>query len=143
VKSDRTACHRFAANQCRFLWHSAAYVFLATLRRDVLRATQWASATMETIQLRILQLGARVQEFQNRLQISFPSSCPVAPVFRRRLTLLACVRVTEQGLGSSVESIEASKATSVWSAQGGSQDVLCLIAAKRPMGTVLRTALWA
>jgi hypothetical protein len=26
LKSDRTACHRFAANQCRLLWHAAAYV---------------------------------------------------------------------------------------------------------------------
>src|SRR5215831_13425926 len=81
LKSDRTACHRFEANQFRLFLHSAAYVLLDTLRRDVLRATQWASATMETIQLRILKLGARVQEFQNRIQISLPSSCPMAPVF--------------------------------------------------------------
>jgi hypothetical protein len=26
LKADRTACHRFAANQCRLLWHSAASV---------------------------------------------------------------------------------------------------------------------
>src|SRR5262252_5146187 len=98
LKSDRTACHRFAANQFRLLLHSAAYVLLDTLRRDVLRATQWASATMETIQLRILILGARVQECQNRIQISLPSSCPVAPVLRRSLALLACVRMTKQVL---------------------------------------------
>src|SRR5437870_2488589 len=94
LKSDRTSCHRFAANQFRVLLHAAAYVLLDTLRRDVLRATQWASATMETIQLRLLKLGARVQEFQNRIQLSLPSSCPVAPVLRRSLTLLACVRLT-------------------------------------------------
>jgi hypothetical protein len=96
LKSDRTACHRFAANQFRLLLHSAAYVLLDTLRRDVLRTTQWASATMETIQLRILKLGARVQEFKERIKISLPSSCPVAPVLRRSLTLLACVRLTVQ-----------------------------------------------
>ena len=98
LKSDRTACHRFAANQFRLLLHSAAYVLLDTLRRDVLRATQWASATMETIQLRLVKLGARVQECQKRIQISLPSSCPVAPVLRRSLALLACVRMTEQVL---------------------------------------------
>jgi len=48
---------------------------------------------METIQLRLLKLGARVQEFQDRITISLPSSCPVAPVLRRSLTLLACVRL--------------------------------------------------
>ena len=93
LKSDRTACHRFEANQFRLLLHSAAYVLLETLRREVLRTTQWASATMETIQLRLLKLGARVQECKYRITISLPSSCPVAPILRRSLTLLACVRV--------------------------------------------------
>ncbi len=82
----------------RVLLHSAAYVLLETLRREVLRTTQWASATMETIQLRLLKVGARVQEFTDRITISLPSSCPVATVLRRSLTLLACVRSTEQVL---------------------------------------------
>jgi hypothetical protein len=93
LKSDRTACHRFEANQFRLLLHSAAYVLLETLRREVLRTTQWASATMETIQLRLLKLGARVHECKDRITISLPSSCPVAPVLRRSLTLLAGGRV--------------------------------------------------
>jgi len=96
LKSDRTSCHRFEANQFRLLLPSAAYVLLETLRREVLRTTQWASATMETIQLRLLKLGARVHECMDRITISLPSSCPVAPVLRRSLTLLACVRLIEQ-----------------------------------------------
>ncbi len=98
LKSDRTSCHRFEANQFRLLLHSAAYVLLDTLRREVLRTTQWANATMETIQLRLLKLGARVQEFKDRIKISLPSSCPVAPVLRRSLTLLACLRLTSQAM---------------------------------------------
>ncbi len=94
LQSDRTSCHRFAANQFRVFLHSAAYVLLDTLRREVFRATPWAAATMETIQLRLLKLGTRVQEFTHRIKISLPSSCPVAPVLRRSLTLLACVRLT-------------------------------------------------
>jgi Transposase DDE domain group 1 len=93
LKSDRTSCHRFEANQLRVFLHAAAYMLLETLRREVLRTTQWASATMETIQLRLLKLGARVQECADRITISLPSSCPVAPVLRRSLTLLVCVRV--------------------------------------------------
>jgi Transposase DDE domain group 1 len=50
VKSERTSCHRFEANQFRVLLPSAAYVLLETLRREVLKTTQWASATMETLQ---------------------------------------------------------------------------------------------
>jgi hypothetical protein len=51
---------------------------------------------METIQLRLLTRGARVQECEDRITISFPSSCPVAPILRRSLTLLACVRLTAE-----------------------------------------------
>jgi len=94
LKSDRTSCHRFEANQFRVFLHSAAYVLLDTLRREVLRGTPWARATMETLQLRLLKLGARIYEFTDRIKISLPSSCPVAPVLRRSLTLLACVRLT-------------------------------------------------
>jgi Transposase DDE domain group 1 len=94
LKSDRTSCHRFEANQFRLFLHSAAYVLLDTLRREVFKGTSWACATMETIQLRLLKLGARVQELTDRIKISLPSSCPVAPVLRRSLTLLACVRLT-------------------------------------------------
>src|SRR4030095_10677701 len=96
LKSDRTSCHRFEANQFRVLLHAAAYVLLETVRREVLRTTQWASATMETIQLRLRKLGARVQECEDRITISLPSSCPVAPILRRSLTLLACVRLTAE-----------------------------------------------
>jgi Transposase DDE domain group 1 len=98
LKSDRTSCHRFEANQFRLFLHSAAYVLLDTFRREVLKGTPWARATMETIQLRLLKLGARVQEFTDRITISLPSSCPVAPVLRRTLTLLACVRLTSPAL---------------------------------------------
>ena len=87
LKSDRTSCHRFEANQFRLFLHSAAYVLLDTLRREVFKTTPWASATMETIQLRLLKLGARVPEFADRIKISLPSLCPVAPVLRRSLTL--------------------------------------------------------
>jgi hypothetical protein len=94
LKSDRTSCHRFEANQFRMFLHSAVYVLLDTLRREVLKGASWARATMETIQLRLLKLGARVREFTDRIKISLPSSCLVAPVLRRSLTLLACVHFT-------------------------------------------------
>ena len=94
LKSDRTSCHRFEANQFRGFLHSAASVLLDTLRREVLKGTPWARATMETLQLRLLQLGARIHACTERITISLPSSCPVAPVLRRSLTLLACVRLT-------------------------------------------------
>jgi Transposase DDE domain group 1 len=98
LKSDRTSCHRFEAHQVRVFLHAAAYMLLDTLRREVLRTTPWACATMETIQLRLLKLGARVQECKDRIKISLPSSCPVAPVLRRWVTLLGGVRLPSQAL---------------------------------------------
>jgi Transposase DDE domain group 1 len=80
LKSDRTSCHRFEANQLRLFLHSAAYILLDPLCREVFRTTPWACATLETLQLRLLKLGARVQEFTDRIKISLPASCPVAPV---------------------------------------------------------------
>ena len=73
-------------------------MLLDTLRREVFKGTPWACVTMETLQLRLLKLGARVQEFTDRIKIALPSSCPVAPVLRRSWTLLACVRLTSQAL---------------------------------------------
>jgi hypothetical protein len=115
LKSDRTACYRFEAHQFRLLLPAAASVLLDTWRREVFRTTQGAAATMETIQLRVRKRGARVQAFQDRIKISLPSWCPVAPVLRRSLTLLACVRLTSQALGA------RSRATTTQVRSGGCQ----------------------
>lgn len=82
LKSDRTSCHRFSANQFRLFLHSAAYVLIHTLQRTVLRATQWERATMQTIQLKLFKIGARVRELKTRIKIELPSLCPVQDVLR-------------------------------------------------------------
>jgi hypothetical protein len=78
LHSDRTSCHRFEANQFRWFLQAAAYGLLETWRREVCKTSPWASATMETLQRRLLKLGARVPEWTDRITISLPSSCPVA-----------------------------------------------------------------
>jgi hypothetical protein len=52
LKSDRTACPRFAAKQGRLVLHAAASVFLETFRRAGLSTTPGASATRDTSQWR-------------------------------------------------------------------------------------------
>src|SRR5215831_20580394 len=98
LKSERTSCHRFEANQMRLFLHSAASGLLDTLRREVLRTTPWACATMATLQLRLLKLGARVRECKERITMAWPSSCPVASVLRRCVMLLGGRRRTPQAL---------------------------------------------
>ena len=72
LKSDRTSCHRFEANQFRVFLHSAAYVLMHTLQKEVLRATEFANATMETIQLKLIKVAAKVKEFKTKIKIELP-----------------------------------------------------------------------
>jgi hypothetical protein len=83
LQSERTACHRFEANPGRFFLHAAASGRLDTRRREVRRTTPWACATLATIQWRFRKLGARGQECKERIMLAWPSSGPVAPVWRR------------------------------------------------------------
>ena len=83
LKSDRTACNRFEANQFRVFLHSAAYVLIHALRTNILQHTQWASATIETIRLRLFKIGARVRELKTRIKVELPTSYPLKETLRR------------------------------------------------------------
>lgn len=78
LKSERTSCHRFEANQFRVFLHSAAYVLLHTLQKEVLQGTRFCNATMKTLQLKLIKVAARVKEMKTKIKIEFPQSCPVA-----------------------------------------------------------------
>ncbi len=91
LKSDRTSCHRFEANAFRLWLHSAAYVLLWTLRAEVLGRSSWSRVRFETLQLRLLKLGACVKEEAEAIRVSLPFSCPVAAVLRRSFTLLGAL----------------------------------------------------
>lgn len=77
LKSDRTSCTSFFANQFRLFLHSAAYVLMHALRENVLKHTQWSNSTLSTIRLRLFKIGARVRELKTRIRVEFPASCPV------------------------------------------------------------------
>ena len=75
LKSDRSSCSKFLANQFRLFLHSAAYVLIHTLQKELLRGTQYCNATMETIRLKVLKTGAVVREMVTKVKIEFPASC--------------------------------------------------------------------
>ena len=77
LRSDRTSCHRFVANQFRLLLHSAAYVLLHTLTTRCLEGTTWATAQFDTVRNRLLKIGARVREMATRVRFHFPTSFPL------------------------------------------------------------------
>lgn len=91
LQSDRTSCHRFTANAFRLLLHSAAYVLLWALRAEVLGRSAFSRVRFETLQLRLLKLGACVKEEVDHIRISLPNSCPVQALLRRSFRLLGAL----------------------------------------------------
>lgn len=82
LKSDRTSCSRFEANQFRVFLHSAAYVILHALREKALAKTELAKASFDTIRLRILKVGARVWERATKIDFHLPTSYPSKDLLR-------------------------------------------------------------
>jgi hypothetical protein len=82
LKSGRTSCHSFMANSFRLMLHSAAYVILHTLREKALNGTEFATAQFDTIQLRLLKVGAEVRELKTKLHFRMPASFPLSEVFK-------------------------------------------------------------
>ena len=73
LHSDRTSCNRFEANQFRLFLHSAAYLLLHALKDIGLRGSRWEKSNFDTIQLRILKIGAEIREQGDQDPISFPN----------------------------------------------------------------------
>ncbi len=89
LHSDRTSCHRFEANQFRVFLHSAAYVLMHTLRTKGLRGTAWSKAQFDQMQIRLLKVGARVEELKTKVTFHFPSSFPLKGLYETVLMNLS------------------------------------------------------
>ncbi|MBN1181944.1 MAG: IS1380 family transposase [Bacteroidales bacterium] len=76
LRSDKTSCSSFLANQFRLFIHSMAYVLLHAFREKCLKSTQFSKAQFDTIRLKILKLGVRVMYLRTKIKIHLPSSCP-------------------------------------------------------------------
>jgi len=94
LKSSRTSCTRAEANQFRRFLHSAAYVIMHGLRETLLRGTAMATATFDTIRLRLLKVATRVETGSAFVRFHLPRCCPVADLFRRAAAMMTAVRVT-------------------------------------------------
>ena len=70
---------------CKAQLHSAAYVLLHTLSVDGLQKIGWQPVQFDTLQNRILKVGAKVQEWKTKVQFHFPTSFPLKRVFARLL----------------------------------------------------------
>ena len=74
--ADRTSTQTFESNQLRFWLSSMAYVLMQAFRQNCLSKTAFAQATVGTIRLNFLKLGARITVSVRRVLIAIASSCP-------------------------------------------------------------------
>jgi hypothetical protein len=93
LKSSRTSCHRAEANQFRLFLHSAAYVIMHGLRDTALKGTELATATFDTIRLRLLKIAARVQVGKTFVRFHLSQDCPAAKVFKLVADRIAAVQI--------------------------------------------------
>ncbi len=89
LHSDRTSCHKFAANQFRLFLHSAAYMLMHALADTGLKGTVWCKAQCNLLQNRIVKVGARVEELRTKVVFHFPSSFPLKDVYAKLVSNLA------------------------------------------------------
>ena len=79
--ADRTSAATMRANQLRLWFSSMAYVLLSALRRLGLAGTAWAGAQCDTIRLKLLKIGARVQVTVRNVWFSLSESYPYQTIF--------------------------------------------------------------
>lgn len=94
LRSDRTSCHRKEANQFRLFLHSAAYVLMHALRANLLKGSELAHAQFDTIRLRLLKIGARLEAGRTFLRFHFPTTCPTQNILTRASSILATLNST-------------------------------------------------
>ena len=75
LKSDRSSCTKFTANQFRLFLHSMAYILIHTLQKQVLKGSEYANATMKTIQNKIIKTAAWVKEMKTKIRIELSQFC--------------------------------------------------------------------
>jgi hypothetical protein len=79
--SDRLSTETMRANQLRLYFSSLAYVLVHALRRLGLRGTEWASAQVETIRLRLLKIAAEVRLTARRVWVRYSRAYPWKKLF--------------------------------------------------------------
>lgn len=89
LSADRLSCSKYKANSFRLQLHATAYNLLVLFRRIVLVGTQLARATVATIRLRLLKVGARVKGTARRLWFHIATGWPGRPAFEQALARIA------------------------------------------------------
>ena len=81
--ADRTSTHTFRANQLRLSLTSIAYTLMEALRGRALQHTCLARATVGSLRLKLLKIGAQITTSVRRIKVAMASGCP----YQRELRL--------------------------------------------------------
>jgi hypothetical protein len=93
LKSDRSSCNSFYANQFRLFLHSIAYVLLHTMQKELFKGTEYANATFKTIQNKIIKTAAWVKEMKTKIKVEFPKSCITKELQINAFEMLCLLRI--------------------------------------------------
>lgn len=88
--SDRLSTETMRANQLRLYFSSLAYVLVDALRRLALSGTEWATAQVGTIRLRLLKIAAEVRLTARRIRVRYSNAYPWKPLFAAAWQALRC-----------------------------------------------------
>jgi Transposase DDE domain group 1 len=86
--ADRLSANLFRVNQLRLWFSSLAYVLVEALRRLALGATQFARATVGTVRLKLLKIGALIRVSVRRIKVALSSGYPYKADFQTAYTAL-------------------------------------------------------
>ena len=93
LKSDRMSCSQFKANQFRLFLHSAAYVLIHTLQKEVLKGTEFCNATMKSIQLKVIKVAAQVKVLKSKIKIQLPTKFYSDELFVKCFNMFEIIRI--------------------------------------------------
>lgn len=86
--ADRLSANLFRVNQLRLWFASLAYTLVETLRRLGLAATQFERATVGSIRLKLLKIGALISISVRRVKLALSSGFPYQSEFRAAYSAL-------------------------------------------------------
>ena len=88
--ADRVSTATMRANQLRLYLSVMAYSLVCGLRRLGLSGTQWATAQVGTLRLRLLKIGAQIRLTVRKVWIQMASGFPLQALFAQVLQQLRC-----------------------------------------------------
>lgn len=88
--SDRLSTETLRTNQLRLYFSSLAYVLVHALRRLALGGTEWATAQVQTIRLKLLKIAAQVHLSARRIWVRYAHGYPWKTLFAAAWQALRC-----------------------------------------------------